>query len=285
MGQFMANNGTLNRPESVNMGRFRLLNDSLPGKLPLRRDTAIILVIDNVQQLSEHYTVLKTDMRVIKFVLYPVSEDERKDDVDVTERTIEKFMEKLWRIHSVYYVFFIPIIYDHPTRGLRSASHGEASFYNPFIRNSVDGAEQWGHLDKISINCGLSDPLISNNGAATPRSAQQREERDQASQTFGNINYRNLVEYIDLIKRHGVAGMKYNGYTLKGILFSSTMTFLKTESSILNKSLTAEERTDPLNLFFGLDVDVSLELAKRLNFTLKVSSTSDGMDYGFLVNI
>lgn len=103
------------------------------------------------------------------------------------------------------------------------------------------------------------------------------------------INYdRDLVEYIDLM-RVGV-GKNYNGYPLRGIIFPATMTFLRSESPILNKTNKAidgkqDTGTPREELYFGLDVEVAKELARRLHFTWRARDTSDGMDYGFRVYI
>lgn len=104
-------------------------------------------------------------------------------------------------------------------------------------------------------------------------------------QSVGRINYHNLVEYIDLITGVVGVGMNYNGYPLTGILIPSTMTSLREESKILRKTLVKGQGGKvPLEKqFFGLDVDLALELAHRLNFRLNATATSDAMDYGYLV--
>lgn len=78
--------------------------------------------------------------------------------------------------------------------------------------------------------------------------------------------------------------MNYNGYPLRAIMFVATMTFLKSESAILNKTLDKNEEQQPLeSSFFGIDVEVAVELSRRLNFTLLAREPSDDMDYGFQV--
>lgn len=347
------NSITLNRSHSVlNIERLPTFKDWMPpspSTLLLRPDTGVILVIDNIQQLHELQAILVTDMSAIKFVLVrmPQGEQEDGDAEDAPQKEqqqhkkeIEAFMQELWRRHSVHRVFFVTFSVsgggaassitgnDNHTKQKLCSTTGEALFYNPFIRNSGGGGaaaaasesssttsrqQQWGQLDKIPINCGLSKSLISdNNGERRATFRERRHQELEAAQeqqqtvaaatttidggdvdgqscccgslaSVGRINYyRDLVEYIDLIKRVGV-GMNYNGYPLRGVLFPTTMTFLKTESTILNRTVTEQQRNHPFEMFFGLDVDVAEELAKRLNFTLQASGDSDGMDYGFQV--
>lgn len=328
MGQFMdvkpfttSDNTTLRhrllrpRPlDSVNIEKDSLLPLPLQDKLSgLRAGTGVILVIDNVEQLPDFSGILQRDMSAIKFVLYAMRANESEDQRRSIEGTIEAFMQQLWRLHHVYHVFFIGFVSGQRT----SSATGEALFYNPFIRNSGgsgdDGdpfwQQQWGQLDKISINCGLSNSLISNNGVSATTATEsssssfagarneslgesRRKENINGAcsscprRSVGRINYHNLVDYIDLITSVGGVGMNYNGYPLTGIIFPSTMTSLREESAILRKTLVKrkEGKKVPLEkLFFGLDVDVALELARRLNFTLNATASSDAMDYGYLV--
>lgn len=334
------NNSTLNRNDSVNIERLRQANDDdvpllLLNKLlsTVRPGTGVILVIENIQQLAELHEILRRDMSAIKLVLFRVVQD--YDNMELVERTIEKFMQQLWRLHSVYYVFFVGFFGNDPQQKhlLHSPSTtttfsiaSEALFYNPFIRNSGgesafsfsqqqqdEQLQQWGQLDKIPINCGLSKSLISNNNGEQSsavklsltscrlvgeRGGAGRENRNEdvdvvrggcgrrwwSRESVGRINYyRDLVEYIDLIKSVGV-GMNYNGYPLRAIMFVATMTFLKSESAILNKTLDRNEEQQPLeSAFFGIDVEVAVELSRRLNFTLLAREPSDDMDYGFQV--
>lgn len=316
MGQFMdvkpfttADNTTLRRLlgprlDSTNIEKDSLLQDKLSG---LRAGTGVILVIDNVEQLPDFSGILQRDMSAIKFVLYAVRANESEDQRRSIEATIEVFMQQLWRLHHVYRVFFIGFVSGQRQR----SATGEALFYNPFIRNSRGSGkeeedplwqQQWGQLDKISINCGLSNSLISNNGvsaiatareSSTPSSSSRTAQKENMNgtcsaclrQSVGRINYHNLVEYIDLITGVVGVGMNYNGYPLTGILFPSTMTSLREESKILRKTLVKGQGGKvPLEKqFFGLDVDLALELAHRLNFRLNATATSDAMDYGYLV--
>lgn len=175
VGPFMAqkNSNSSSRLNPVNIERLRPANHLPLAQLstviqPYRWGTGVILVIDNIQQLPGLAEILTRDTSTIKFVLFPCSK--REYDVQLIEATIQTFMQRIWSSHSVYHVFFIAYFVEEQRQELRLFSTtGEALFFNPFIRNSVeeardeDGLKQWGQLNKIPIKCGLSKSLISNN--------------------------------------------------------------------------------------------------------------------------
>lgn len=69
--------------------------------------------------------------------------------------------------------------------------------------------------------------------------------------------------------------------------FPTTMAYLKAETKLFSKSSTKEHLLDPLStspdIYFGVDVEILKEFARKINFTPHVINPSDKQYYGFRV--
>lgn len=300
---------TRRRPKAIPIER---LADRIQNTRP---DTVLVILLSSLGQLSDFHRILSSNPKLIKLVLFQRGEDVSR------QHMIGDFMRKLWIQRQIYLVFFIPhdaalgevffynpftssgdleqggmerLLFDNSSQRQPAASappsriiaKGDEKLRNfesdkSSLNNSFESKQQLDYLNlSRAEGVEVGDVVVSQRDNDFNRHPSDSSNDSLSFPLNKNLNF---VDYLDVIL-HDPNRVKLNGYPLKCVLFASTMTFRKNDSAILRKKLTKSDLANPMTAFFGLDVEVVKTLSQCMQFTPNASASSDGKDYGYMVN-
>lgn len=240
--------------------------------IPDRRDYATIFLAQTNDNRLENWLNMSLKLPPDSIKIYV-----NHNDCHLNESMLAEIMSKLWHSHDkIGFIYYISLCmlpsYNNSISGQRSNSvggdYGQQShrnnyiinlfYYHPFLRHkSVVEQHQhiWGGMEKKN--------LINDKGWT-----------DMSSQVF---------HYFPFLPHK----LNFHGYLLTVILFPSTMAYFRSEINMFKKYLSIETLKDPFHsvgAYFGEDVEALLEFQRLLNFSIKLSPTSDMGFYGFKVS-
>lgn len=267
--------------------------------LTISKTFSMAFILSSVDGIIPNtYRIMMEQPSLVKIVL---NYGECFHNKTMYENKVKNISQQLWIEQRILHVYYIPLCLIEVERNAMGVQHltddddydeclvDDIYVYDAFELYPKDiWSADGGLLRKYS----LQSESKRNNNTVHPVNPRQSTNLD-----FSNVFVRGNGD--DNNERHDVAKsfndfLQIDGkrFDLHGMIvnisfFPTTMAYLKAETKLFATTSTKEHLLDPLStspdIYFGVDVEILKEFARKINFTPHVINPSDKQYYGFRV--
>lgn len=255
-------------------------------------------ILSSVDDITNTFHIMMEQPSLVKIVL---NYKECFHNKTMYENRVKNVSQQLWMKHRILHIYYIPLclIELKPNAmGITDDDYDECFVENIYV---YDAFELCPKDISSSANGGLLRKYSFRNES---KRHNEKVHPVRSKQSTNLSDIQNIVAGVDIVDDdyddddvaksfndflQVVDGKRFDlhGMVVNVSFFPTTMAYLKAETKLFSKSSTDEHLLDPLStspdIYFGVDVEILKEFARKINFTPHVINPSDKQYYGFRV--
>lgn len=264
--------------------------------LTISKTFSMAFILSSVDDITNTFPIMMEQPSLVKIVF---NYKECFHNKTMYENRVKNVSQQLWMKHRILHIYYIPLclIELNPnTTSINVADDYEDELcavddiyvYDAFELCPKDITSAGGTLRRFSLR---SESKTNQEHPVNPKQSTHSEQQ--------NITVVNAADdddddgaadgaaksFNDFLR---IDGKRFNLHAMvvNVSFFPTTMAYLKAETKLFSKTST-HSQLDPLStspeIYFGVDVNILKEFARKINFTPHVINPSDKQYYGFRV--
>lgn len=246
-------------------------------------------ILSGVDDITNTFHIMVEHPSLVKIVL---NYKECFHNKTMYENRVKNVSQYLWMKHRVLHIFYIPLCLIE--LNTNSTSIHVADDYEECFVDDIYVYDAFGLCPKdITSDGGIVRKFSLRHESNKLHPVNSKQSTNLEFQNTVAVNDDDDGSDDDVAKSFNdflrIDGKRFNLHEMimNVSFFPTTMAYLKAETKLFSATSTDEHLLDPLStspdIYFGADVEILKEFARKINFTPHVINPSDKQYYGFRV--